>query len=1219
MKKSMLVLMSGLISLTASAVDAIWSNTTATYPTKAFWPTSSNWSEGVMPSSADDAVMITPLTAAYGKQIISTGCTWAEPTAANIAIDSISGDARHVILHTDTRSMGMPNTERVFQVRDPNGFAGYWETSESWATFRLMAGPQFVPELSNLRTTYRPFVEVPDAGTVASVETLYGGGSLQKTGPGELVVKCTSGYDSRIYAVSGTVTLAGVAAGDSLSVLLEKASFHLDASQPDAFVFADDGTSITNWFDVRKNGLSARRPPDGDLTGRGPSYVSDKNLGLPFISTQKSPSGLSYVDFGSRTPAGASNFGPTNCLMKLPGGLSIREAFYVVRYHESMEFNPVLGDSGRMDFFPGGGGALFGGSTARAVANGDLRVNGQRVEYFYALGTEASVVSIGTLDEATSTLLGCSDYYCDRSGGFMLGELILFDRPLARSERLRIDGYLRDKWLRKGANVDELAVGQLILAADGASVGVPTGATAGVADLVTMSANVVKTGAGTLAVDRVSPPDVTIDVQGGDVRFKRLTASVSANPQPAEGAYIHLDATANLETYQVQDDAKKYVRSWGDVRPGVNRSAVAPTELSAPRHPFVVSNAAGEGLDAISFGDIGGSWMKFPSWDSYGSSQVLGEAYAGFMVLKFNSEGSYIPLFGSSNSDMMRNDGDYHGRLLSSTYAGPTAAAALWTIDGTIVDPWEYRPQDLRQTSRFIVVGFSGSEPCRVDGIAKLRASAGYANECGGIQVGEMIVYNRPISDLERRDTEAYLLKKWLGKDHPFTGPQTVTFAFAEGIEPVIDTEGDMTVARVQGGTGDVVKRGAGAVEVDEPICVDGNNWKSISVEGGELVVSVPGEPDDGAYYHFDASAIETMTYTVDGGKTNVSVWADADGRDICATNITTDYVAGGAPRLKGFAFQDGKTRNGLDFGAQFVDPSSSAMWMDKSFENLFKEGIAVYQSQGTDYRTPIFSTTNQKLRSGTVYMRGDDGQLSCSSDYTEVYKDWYAYDFDTDKFIFTDGSYALKDNLPHLVNTVPQGTGQITIDAIAFQQIFGGGLAMFEQVGFTNRLSAARRDWWQRHLAYKWFGQGVDPVWTNCYLSAVSVAADATLTLTGGANPLVATLSGAGTVNATALQGVESLTFDIGDVANGDALMVNGAVTFADAVHVTVGGSDAIRLSVGNYTLLETSKDLGDLDLSSWTIDVSELSEKRTYAVRQIGNRIVLSVQKKGMAVIVR
>ena len=81
------------------------------------------------------------------------------------------------------------------------------------------------------------------------------------------------------------------------------------------------------------------------------------------------------------------------------------------------------------------------------------------------------------------------------------------------------------------------------------------------------------------------------------------------------------------------------------------------------------------------------------------------------------------------------------------------------------IDPWFSHAASYSSTA-WHVIAFSGSRAkIRADLLAKYNASS--AEFFGNVEIGELILFDRPLSRAERRDTEAYLMRKWLGKSHP--------------------------------------------------------------------------------------------------------------------------------------------------------------------------------------------------------------------------------------------------------------------------------------------------------------------------------------------------------------------------------------------------------------------------------------------------------------------
>ena len=143
----------------------------------------------------------------------------------------------------------------------------------------------------------------------------------------------------------------------------------------------------------------------------------------------------------------------------------------------------------------------------------------------------------------------------------------------------------------------------------------------------------------------------------------------------------------------------------------------------------------------------------------------------------------------------------------------------------------------------------------------------------GGFRLGEVIVYERPLTDRERVATRNYLLKKWFAKtDDELEGLPEVTVAdpavrtggisVAEGEQLVID--GNVTALDVTG-EGTVVC--AGTMSVSDVSAFGGTF--SVSDGGtleltGEAPKAEPAFVKDGRILHLDANeGIETETNVI--------------------------------------------------------------------------------------------------------------------------------------------------------------------------------------------------------------------------------------------------------------------------------------------------------------------------------------------------------------------
>jgi hypothetical protein len=111
----------------------------------------------------------------------------------------------------------------------------------------------------------------------------------------------------------------------------------------------------------------------------------------------------------------------------------------------------------------------------------------------------------------------------------------------------------------------------------------------------------------------------------------------------------------------------------------------------------------------------------------------------------------------------------------------------------------------------------------------------------GGCSYGEIICYNRMLSDAERRNVTAYLMKKWKrGAKLPLDGDDTISeIAFKDGVAPRVGTRTDRTLEKITG-SGTFTKNGAGKLTIHN---VD-SKITSLNVDKGTLAVNGDREGD---------------------------------------------------------------------------------------------------------------------------------------------------------------------------------------------------------------------------------------------------------------------------------------------------------------------------------------------------------------------------------------
>lgn len=1269
----------------ALAVDAVWTNT---HDRVAQWTNAVHWTDGagaaraVAPTNGEDVALadlaalpphdaFVPDSALTGHQRLMTGATHDDAAlaagggAVNPVLGAVTGDGRHTIQvdawtarGSYVRSAYLPAnpTEgvrgRYVDVADPNGFLGFWEPYGVLSRLVLHPTAERTPVLHNVLSRQRPAVCVPGEGLRAEIGSLYGGGALDKTGAGVLALRSVSGEATRVYAHEGSLEIGGEGASE-LGDLLSAAALHLDASDASTLVCEPDaeGLAVVRWDDVRRNGVYAG--PDG--------YTSADAHFLPYCTNPvlragAAPTGLPLVDFGSKNGAEGRRW----CVQKIcPGRISgVRAVFYAADCPSDASGAMILGDIGSLQFMCGERATeLYNGTYSDpAVRYADLTLNLRKVGFRHeedrpvtaAELTALHVVAQDTLRPTRVGLLGSREHYRNATGGIRLGEVILFTNALTRAQRMRIARHLDAKW-RTGARAPDVAA----VVADGvAEVSVPDGQSATV-DFVCAPSGLVKRGGGTLAVRALEPAALPIAVEGGAVALRAPSVDATAGGV-ASNAWLWLDAE-RAETDGGADGAK-LVRTWKDCRAGVSEAAVS-AHADEPHVPRLVRSPLC-GRAVVDFGgwnrsatawDAGSdaAWMKL---SNHVSSEHL--AYHSFCVMRIKGEslkpgGSAVeygmPLIWSTDMECYRDD----HKVVSPNYRSVRALSAHWNVNGVPIDPLTYTGLAFapEATNRFFLLSLSSAQPIRLNQICKDRdESAAFRHLCGGMEVGEMIVYDRMLTADERRGTEAYLMRKWLGRRHP-AETAAPSLSFGEAAASILDIEADLTVPSLSGGTGEVVKRGAGDVTVGKVAA--GTSVRSVSVEAGGLTLTLPSATFlDEATHRFDALDARGFAdvETVDG-VTNVNAWTDS----VAGLRATaeTDGLSNVRPQRVTVETRTGVRRPVVDFGevswstnAVVVQRDSASMLFASPIADV-KEAVAVVADR--DAARPYQSIFGG--RDGNVsFNRGLDGRLYYADD---AHADFKASSLVRNAHTYCNGARTEGANF-----RVPSGfnvfdwtmtndeTGESTPWPDNHEEIGGfarlgcalaggqtavarrGGLYVAEFLTFRRILKKAERDALSAYLKWKWLGEARPAPQATNRLERISVAAGSTLTLGGDAALSaidVSSLAGAGTVSVPAMSFAGALDVTL---ANGqaDVLTVDGALTQAGpvTVNVTVDPSGG-RLSPGDYPIL-AARELVGFDAARWTVRVRTAPRGLVFdRVALRAGVVCLRVSRSGFLFVVR
>jgi autotransporter-associated beta strand protein len=239
-------------------------------------------------------------------------------------------------------------------------------------TFELDAKDGVQPALSNVSMTARTVFSVPDTATTATLYSVSGSGEFVKSGGGEAVLKYTSGTNTQITVLDGTLTVTPPAAPETAPV--GGAWFHVDASDPASLtVVSENGTNfVTQWNDTRTNGVCA---------------LSQSGAARPFLR-ENFQNGMPWVDFGSFRYSSLSINGYGGYLNWNTECTTLREAFSysatrrIARTFPFGELVVSVGAGSTYQFHRGFNGALFLTFASANLYNGTIGIDETTVSVF---------------------------------------------------------------------------------------------------------------------------------------------------------------------------------------------------------------------------------------------------------------------------------------------------------------------------------------------------------------------------------------------------------------------------------------------------------------------------------------------------------------------------------------------------------------------------------------------------------------------------------------------------------------------------------------------------------------------------------------------------------------------------------------------------------------------------------------------------------------------
>jgi hypothetical protein len=618
---------------------------------------------------------------------------------------------------------------------------------------------------------------------------------------------------------------------------------------------------------------------------------------------------------------------------------------------------------------------------------------------------------------------------------------------------------------------------------------------------------------------------------------------------------------------------------------------------------------------------------------------------AVFQVLETaDGGGQFLGSNGSSNHFMrpaeygyLYNKPIFYSGTCASVLAGPFYVNGL-PYDSSLGYPYKgdsttRRLEDGTQAKWWTPAVYS-AHPIS-DTAANAFAFNSYAiNRSGYHRLCECLIFTNEVTETERLAITGYLMKKWLNHDISFERFDT------DNPFPVLDTtvvggiavaEGDSLYVGQMAGGNSFAKRGSGTLSVDDYADAQG----SLIVSEGTLevnsVVPSPSLIPEGAYVHFDASDMSTITTSATGRVTN---WQDVRGSEYFAATAvyspTCDWTRV-AYTPRGMTAIDFGPFKGRNDGASWVDKYNSPELYYPPCSDLHTVFMVMDTSQGggvlvgVGYSPSTLRGPNEGYGILRLETLGEGMQPYSApiitNAYTTCQKNMITY------------PAVLRTNLNgQRINPLTTGfSGGWDLVSLVSCEAFGGGSfashhwntyvggqKIGEAILYREGLSSNAVAGVEAYLRWKWFGE-TTPGYRPAVASNLTVAAGATLNISGGAPMTVkGTFSGGGTVTG-ALALAADAVIEV-PVAPNDTIQ---PVTISGTVDLSNGGTvrlvgDARRLR-GDYTLVSCPS-LTAASTGTWTIEFDGARDPVCkYIVFATDGAFVLRVMPPGTTIIFR
>lgn len=782
-------------------------------------------------------------------------------------------------------------------------------------------------------------------------------------------------------------------------------------------------------------------------------------------------------------------------------------------------------------------------SSSPAIEGLSMRVNGRTVEPTAALpGGTYEIIALTRTEAFPNALAGfafdektkSSNLNSKRSGGQRIAEFLAYDRVLSETEMRSVEKYLNEKWLSGRTDlrfVRTRGVSTLNVA-DASDHEVHLSHYVG-------SGAVVKKGAGTLVLDH--PRDVVdrIELEGGTLAIESDKSLARADGisagLSADGVILHVDAS---DATSISKNELGEVSEWRDLSGSGNKFGPGVEGTIVGRCP-VLRASLDNGKPVVDFGGYSGSDYQEQVFMDLKTHIETAQTVLLVADCRFGGGHLLADTSSGTGSDFHRGNLAVGNQFSAMTYgmgaAWGNAPGEIW-VDLNTVDPMR---DSVPRTLQVISFTDRGKDAKRK--IGRIGMDRAQKNRAGGIAVGELVVYNRTLSDAELASAVKYLRDKW--QDVPTPTLRTVE---ATGIA-TLDARTNIVVDTISGDGVLIAKGGTitvnGFADFSGRLASAGGTWKFVNK--GTAPESNP--VTEGLLAHFDFSDTDSVTTNASGKVTSIRSQNDISLTADAPSGCEAPYLAGGATVNGRFVMGSaGKnTRRGVIMSTAFTNVHTAISVVcptNGSGGKLY--GTTTIDNAG--FERDISSPSMPLFRA----KNGDYGQSYLSS--VDAWRNGKAIQADAEGY--ADGYQTITTIWPNRMCLDELGIYGTASNA-------GGGLIYGEVLVWDRCLSDNERKQVEAYLQAKWFGKAVHGYQVSDKSGANGVDTTygaAVVEVSSGNEGTVGYVTGSGAFVKT---GGGTLTVE-GSVSEltGDLVVEAGSLVYG----ATMVSTDALPLSKG-------------------------------------------------------